>query len=76
MPPSIRVPTRVEQARNAIGATLRKGYAPDSPEVLDARRALNAAKIEKAIRELVDAWPPLTADQRHKLASLLRGDAA
>lgn len=41
-----------------------------------ADRDLRAAKLEKHIRELVDAAPPLTAEQRLKLTALLTGGAA
>lgn len=40
-----------------------------------ADRDLRAAKLEKHIRDLVDAAPPLTAEQRLRLASLLTGGA-
>ncbi len=41
-----------------------------------ARQRLKAIKAEEYIRRLVDAAPPLTVEQRDRLASLLRGGAA
>jgi hypothetical protein len=40
-------------------------------EIEEARRAVNAAKLEDAIRATADAMPPLTDAQRERLALLL-----
>lgn len=46
------------------------------PERLGELRAeLAAAKIERAIREAVEAAPPLTDEQRARLAAILTGGA-
>jgi hypothetical protein len=43
----------------------------------DLRRELRAAQLAEHIRRVVDAAPPLTDDQRTRLAALLRrGDDA
>lgn len=34
---------------------------------------MNAAELAEHVRKLVDAAPPLTAEQRAELAALLRG---
>lgn len=39
-------------------------------------QARKIAAVERRIRELVDAAPPLTDEQRDRLAVLLRGSAA
>jgi hypothetical protein len=39
-------------------------------------RAKKVAAIERRIRELVDAAPPLSDEQRDRLAVLLRGGGA
>ncbi len=39
-------------------------------------RARKVAAVERRIRELVDNVPPLTDEQRDRLALLLRGSAA
>jgi len=61
----------------ALAARGRLGYVsqhPDQPDrILDARRDLAAAKIEDYIAKVVDAAPPLNAEQRDRLALLLRG---
>jgi hypothetical protein len=55
---------------------LRRYRHADDPEVLNARRDLRAARAEDYIRQLVEAAPPLTAEQRDRLAVLLKGSAA
>lgn len=42
----------------------------------DARRDLRAARLADAICKTVDAAPPLTEEQRSRLALLLRGPSA
>jgi hypothetical protein len=37
---------------------------------------LKAARAEKYVREPVDTFPPLTTDQRDRLALLLQGGGA
>jgi hypothetical protein len=39
----------------------------------DDQRALKVDRAEKLVRELVDTFPPLTAEQRGRLALLLQG---
>lgn len=56
-------------------ARAARWHGGDSPDVLHARRALRAAVAEKYIRELVAKAPPLTAEQRARLAGLLADDA-
>ncbi|WP_454301249.1 hypothetical protein [Salana multivorans] len=53
----------------------RFGVLPDPDEVAQAKRELNELVLARHIRELVDAAPPLTAEQRDRLATLLRGGA-
>lgn len=54
-------------ARNRVG-----GAARNNPErVEDARRDLAAAKLEQYITDVVAAAPPLSAEQRERLALLL-----
>lgn len=58
-------------------ASLSRSRTSDDPALLDARRDLRAARLADYIRRVVDAAPPLTPEQRDRLAALLRGgDAA
>ncbi len=56
-------------------ASLSRDRAPDDPELLDARRSLREERLAAAIRETVDAAPPLTDEQRARLAALLHTPA-
>ena len=66
--PALRGST-LARTRSAIAVAVRKG---DAQAEADARRAHVAARLEEDIREAVDAWPPLTAEQRDRLAAILR----
>jgi hypothetical protein len=57
-------------------ARLSKTHAPDSPLVLEARRDFRAARLEDYIAKTVAEAPPLTDEQRDRLAVLLRGGVA
>ena len=62
-------------------ASLSRSRADDDPDLLDARARLRTARFEDRIRRLVATAPPLTDEQRGRLATLLlaapaRGDAA
>jgi hypothetical protein len=58
-------------------ASLSRSRKDDDPELVDARRNMRAERLADAIKRTVDAAPPLTAEQRDRLALLLRGgDAA
>ena len=67
--------------RAAIARAARRAKRTASDEDREAERRARAdyaaAKLEEHIRRVVDAAPPLTAEQRDRLALLLRdGDAA
>lgn len=52
-------------------------FRPDDAETLDRLRAeLKTSRLEEHIRAVVDGWPPLNAEQRDRLAILLREPAA
>jgi hypothetical protein len=55
--------------RGKLGGLIRRNAAPDRVEA--ARNELRSAIIDDHIRRLVDAAPPLSAEQRAKLAVLL-----
>lgn len=60
------------RARATIGGLRRRGASGDDPRVLDAKRDLAAAQLADHIARVVDAAPPLTDEQRDRLALLLR----
>lgn len=57
-------------ANRARVASLSRSRPADDPDLVDARRDLIASRAEEYIRKLVDAAPPLTAEQRSRLAAL------
>lgn len=61
------------QMRAALARAARTGNPAEAVEV---RRAYAAAKLEDYVRRVVDGAPPLTDEQRARIAILLRGDAA
>lgn len=62
------------KTRSTIAHTIRKDPNAD---VTELRRQLKAERLAEYIEKVVDAAPPLTTEQRDKLALLLRGgDAA
>lgn len=63
---------RVHRAKLASGA---RHYPPSHPFMVEQRRLLAEALYENRIRELVASAPPLSAAQRDRLATLLRGEA-
>ncbi len=57
----------------AVGAPRRAGSKLDRDSDSKARSQVQAAAMADVIRRLVDAAPPLTAEQRDRLGVLLRG---
>lgn len=59
-------------------ASLTRSRKSDDPELIEARRNMRALKLEEHVLRVVAEAPPLTNEQRERIASLLRvgGDAA
>jgi hypothetical protein len=62
-----------QAARDRLGAATRNGASPDDVDA--ARRDLAEANLAQHIRRVVAGWPPLTAEQRQRLALLLNDPA-
>lgn len=60
-------------AERARVASLSRSRTADDPQLIAARRNLRAERLADHIRRVVDEAPPLTDEQRDKLATLLRG---
>ena len=67
--------TPVAHYRARIGA-LSRDRASDDPELVKARQDLKALCLEEHIRRVVAEAPPLTDEQRDRIASLLRAGGA
>jgi hypothetical protein len=65
----------VRTAKAATIAAIERHNGPHDPRLPDLQRDLRAAELEEHIRQLVDAAPPLTSEQRQRLAGLLTGGA-
>ena len=72
MPASDITDWRSPRAR--IGA-LSRSRATDDPDLAAARLDLRAARLAEHIKRTVDTAPPLTNEQREKLALLLHDSA-
>jgi len=53
-------------------ASLTRSRPADDPDLVAARLRLKAARVEDYIARVVSEAPPLTPEQRDRLASLLR----
>lgn len=60
-------------AERARVASLSRSRTPDDPELIEARRNLRAERLADHIEKVVAEAPPLTPQQRDRLAGLLRG---
>lgn len=61
----------VRRARSNLANAHKRDADP--VRITEARRALTAAKLERAIRETLAADPAITAERRAELAQLLAG---
>jgi phosphoserine phosphatase len=64
--------TPILKARSDLGVAVRLG---DRNKALRARRDLAAAKLEDYVARVVSEAPPLTPEQRDRIATLLRSAA-
>lgn len=55
--------------------SLRRYRPADDPAVVEAARDLKAEALADYVRKVVDQAPPLTAEQRDRIAALLRPGA-
>lgn len=68
-------PNRNRERARVAGLTraVRNGERPaDDPDLLDAKQRLREATIAVYIEKTLAAWPPLTDEQRTRLAELLK----
>lgn len=52
-------------------AALSRSRRPDDAELIEARRRLAAEKLASYVSRVVAEAPPLTNEQRHRIAQLL-----
>jgi hypothetical protein len=67
---AVRLSREERRARGRVAANRK--HHPDRPDLIeDDLRELQAAAASRYIRDLVASWPPLTEEQRRRLAVLL-----
>ncbi len=54
-------------------ASLSRSRTANDPDLVEARRSLREHRLADHITRVIAEAPPLTADQRYRLALLLRG---
>jgi hypothetical protein len=64
--------TRTWQSLRGELASHSRHHYPDA-HLTELRAEMKAAKLEDRVRRLVEAAPPLTADQRARLGSIFTG---
>lgn len=70
-----RVHPKVAEKRALVGGLSRavnNGERPDNGELNSAKAELAEAKIEAYVEKILSEAPPLTTEQRTRLAELLR----
>jgi hypothetical protein len=63
--------TPSQDARNKLGALIRRGYTDHDAEVTQARMDLRESLVMDAIRRQVDAAPPFPPERRLRIAAIL-----
>jgi hypothetical protein len=64
--------TPAERTARARYGALARHRGTGDPDTVGARRDLRAARLEASIRAAVTEAPPLTYEQRTRLAAILR----
>lgn len=64
-----------ERAERASLAALTRHHGPESPEVIERRRAYKTDRLAEHVAAVIASAPPLTTEQRARIASLLGGTA-
>ena len=59
-------------AERARVASLSRSRTTDDPDLINARVSLRAARLEDYVQRVVAEAPPLTPEQRDRIAALLR----
>ncbi|OBF95110.1 hypothetical protein A5790_01840 [Mycobacterium sp. 852002-51152_SCH6134967] len=61
---------QTERARIA-GMSSRPNRPPDDPDLVEARRNMRALKLEADVLKVLAGQPPLSEEQRFRIAELL-----
>lgn len=55
---------------------MQRHHGADDPRVIELRRETRAEALARHVAKVVDEAPPLTAEQRNRIAALLRAPSA
>lgn len=66
---------KLKKSAHARKAALKRWHG-DSADTSAVDAEMRYESAENAARRIVDGWPPLTKEQRERLAAIVRGDAA
>ena len=67
-----KIPTWQSERARIAGLSSRPNRAPDDPQLVEARLNLRALRLEEHIRKVLADAPPLSDEQRNRIAALLR----
>jgi hypothetical protein len=67
--------TTWKQKRGRL-ARLSQDLPSDHPKVIELRGELKAQRLQEHIVKVIESAPPLTAEQRDRIAAILRGSGA
>jgi hypothetical protein len=63
------------KARSEL-AIMAKTHAPSDPAMVEKRQELRALKLEDHVKRVISQAPPLTDEQRERIANLLMAGGA
>ena len=72
MPPGSNLSPDAAHYRARLGGLKSRGVPDNDPRYDEARRDLRAAVLTDYVERMLADWPPLTDEQRSKLAELLK----
>ncbi len=75
-PEGFAMPAKSPTLRVAVARAGHAAVTGDPDRIAQTRRDLAAERLASYIAKVVDGAPPLTDEQRDRLALLLRGSAA
>lgn len=72
--PYVQTPAAAELERIRGRASSLRRWHRGTPDAVEAERDLAAALLAARVREIVDRFPPITAEQASRVVALLRVD--
>lgn len=73
---AVKAPSKTVSHHRARVASLSRDRAPNDPEITAAKRDLRAELLAEHVARIIAQAPPLTDEQRDRIAGLLRAGGA